>query len=280
VLTSGLTLLAPNYDCLSGAFTFRTDGSAGRAIEYRAVPGITNWTTNPNLFVDAGTRTACDAPVLTLQARFAGEPASEVTRSWSIRAVCPACGPETMFTITGVTGVRCVVSGPTERLLTFSPQYSGTNGQPITFQVRNELSPTAAIGPYTLRLYVDNPTIHLEAQQTATAGTAAFDYHWLSACTGTGGARMAAGDTEAGLMVRVMNSPTNDSRIEVEVDGVPGQRLRFTVMNTQGKVIDDFWVDKGRSTERQWVKLSEAAGIYMLRVSATAESQLVKILKQ
>ena len=80
-----LQLLAPVYNCQSGAFTFQTSGGNGSPIEYRAI-GITGWTTNPNQFVDAELRTAADAKPITLYARQNGV---EVTAVFDIRAVCP-----------------------------------------------------------------------------------------------------------------------------------------------------------------------------------------------
>ena len=277
-LTSTFTLLTPAYNCGTGAFTFRTEGSDGRAVEYRAVPGISDWTTNPNQFLDAVQRVACDAPAITLQARFVGQPASEITRLWSVREVCPACGSEARFAIIGITEATCMITGPTERRLTFTPQYSGTNGQPITFQVLGELAPTTTAGPYSLRLYTDNPTIHLQAQQTGTTGVTSFDYNWLASCTG--GARLGTGATEPALTVRVLGSPTTDNRVEVDVEAAVGQRLHFMVTNAQGQLIDEFWVDQSHAGGRQWIKLGRIGGVYLLRVSTSTQSQLVKILKQ
>ncbi|MDB5239559.1 MAG: Alkaline phosphatase, partial [Spirosoma sp.] len=90
--------------------------------------------------------------------------------------------PPVPFAITGVTDVLCVSDGNNVRRISFTPQYTGLTGQPITFSVRNELSPTTAFGPYALRVYTDNPTITLQAMQGGTAGMTTFDYNWLAAC--------------------------------------------------------------------------------------------------
>ena len=82
---NGLAVVAPDYNCSTGAFTFKTRGGNGSVIEYSAI-GITGWTTNPNQFVDAELRTAADARPLTLKARQNG---TEVTYLWNIRAQCP-----------------------------------------------------------------------------------------------------------------------------------------------------------------------------------------------
>ncbi|WP_018621515.1 FG-GAP-like repeat-containing protein [Spirosoma luteum] len=95
------------------------------------------------------------------------------------------CAPPAGFTIASVTPVRCVTVSTTERQLTFTPQYAGLNGQPISFSVVNEMLPTTSPGPYTLRLYTDNPTIILKATQSGTAGEASFNYNWLASCSST-----------------------------------------------------------------------------------------------
>ena len=86
------------------------------------------------------------------------------------------------FAITGVTTVSCMTVTATRRELTFTPQYSGVNGQPISFSIVNELAPTTAPGPYTVAFYIDKPLVTLKATQTGTAGEASFDYNWLAAC--------------------------------------------------------------------------------------------------
>ena len=89
------------------------------------------------------------------------------------------------FSITGVTTVSCTTVSAGERMLTFNPQYSGLNGQPVSFSVANEMLPTTNPGPYTLNLYTDNPTITLKAVQGGTPGEASFVYNWLVACGGS-----------------------------------------------------------------------------------------------
>ena len=81
---SPLQLLSPDYDCQSGAFSFKTSGGDGTPIEYFAI-GITGWTTNPNQYVDEGLRTATDIQPLTLYARQRGK---EVSFSFDIRGRC------------------------------------------------------------------------------------------------------------------------------------------------------------------------------------------------
>lgn len=86
------------------------------------------------------------------------------------------------FSITGVTTVSCLTVTATERRVTFSPQYNTLDNQTVTFRVENESLPTTEPGPYTLRLYTDNPTVTLKASLSATAGEQSFAYNWLAAC--------------------------------------------------------------------------------------------------
>jgi len=79
-----LTLLEPTYNCATGAIRFNTSGGNGSPIEFRSI-GITDWTTNPNQFVDAESRTANDVQPFTLQARQSGR---EVTYTWNLKAAC------------------------------------------------------------------------------------------------------------------------------------------------------------------------------------------------
>ncbi|QJD79293.1 putative Ig domain-containing protein [Spirosoma rhododendri] len=84
--------------------------------------------------------------------------------------------------ITGINTLSCVSTSAGERQLTFNPQYSGSNGQAITFSVLNEKAATTDAGPYSLRLYTDNPVITLRADQAGATGTASYSYNWLAAC--------------------------------------------------------------------------------------------------
>ncbi|MDB5241270.1 MAG: hypothetical protein JWP57_1895, partial [Spirosoma sp.] len=93
--------------------------------------------------------------------------------------------PLDSFTITGVTMVSCAILSAGQRQIQFIPRYAGLSGQPISFSVVNEMLPTTAPGPYTLRLYTDNPAITLRARQTGTPPPASFVYNWLAACNGT-----------------------------------------------------------------------------------------------
>ncbi|QIP15656.1 hypothetical protein G8759_25000 [Spirosoma aureum] len=91
------------------------------------------------------------------------------------------------FAITGATMVNCQVVDETlskRYQVSFTPQYTGQNANPISFSVVNEFSPTTNPGPYSLMLYGDNSTITLVANQSGNPETR-YRFEWLAAC-GTG----------------------------------------------------------------------------------------------
>ncbi|HLL93983.1 MAG TPA: putative Ig domain-containing protein [Spirosoma sp.] len=221
-----LTLLAPTYNCTTGAITFNTSGGDGTPIRFRA-SGITDWTTNPNQYLDEGSRVNADTPPFTIYAEQSGR---TVTYIWSRQTHCASttapptstttapptsttvapptsttvapptstttapptsttvtpptstttAPPTTGFAITGVNTVSCETISAGLRRVTFTPLYSGLNGQAVTFSVVGLMAPTTSPAPYTLSIYTDNPTITLQAQQSGT--TVSYAYNWLAAC--------------------------------------------------------------------------------------------------
>ncbi|WP_190884876.1 putative Ig domain-containing protein [Spirosoma profusum] len=90
--------------------------------------------------------------------------------------------PTGTFAITAITNHSCQQIASNRYVISFTPQYSGLNGQPVSFSIAGEIFPTTAPGPYTLQLYTDNPTLILHAQQTGTPGEASYTYNWLDIC--------------------------------------------------------------------------------------------------
>jgi hypothetical protein len=187
--------------------------------------------------------------------------------------------PTSPFSITGVSTVSCKVISAGQREVRFTPQYAGTTGQPISFSVVNELSPTTIPGPYTLRLYTDNPLITLKATQSGTAGEASFSYNWLAACHTGSGARLGT-EPVSELKVRVLGNPVVGETVAVEVRGGAGQSLRLQVVSEQGYRIDEQGVEQAGSVERFTLRVGPSAGVYLLRVSSSLQSQTLKLLKK
>ncbi|MCX6217157.1 T9SS type A sorting domain-containing protein [Spirosoma sp.] len=71
-LTDTLKLTPPTYNCQTGAITFYSTGGDGTPVEYAAT-GITDWTRNPNQFVEPVLRTAANIEPLHLMARQSGK---------------------------------------------------------------------------------------------------------------------------------------------------------------------------------------------------------------
>ncbi|WP_080239804.1 putative Ig domain-containing protein [Spirosoma rigui] len=183
--------------------------------------------------------------------------------------------PTSGFAITGATTVRCETLTPTLRQLTFTPQYSGLNGQPVTFSVFGEMVPTTNPGPYTLRIYIDNPRISLRAEQSGVASS--YTYNWLAACTGTN-ARLPVEAVER-LTVQLLGNPVDSETASVDVRGAVGQRVGLQVLDGRGYVLSETTIEQAAPVERASVKLVGRGGLYFLRVSTANQSQLIKLVK-
>ncbi|GAB3566535.1 hypothetical protein GCM10027578_15600 [Spirosoma luteolum] len=132
-VSTALRLLAPVYDCATGAFQFQATGGNGSAIEYAAA-GITGWTANPNQQVDTESRTANDVQPFTLMARQDGV---TVTYVWDLKAAC------------GRRQARVAAVGTEKDSFTLTVLEN-----PVTTQVRVRLS--GVNGPALLELYEAN----------------------------------------------------------------------------------------------------------------------------
>ena len=132
--TDSLRLIAPTYNCGTGAITFHTSGGDNSPIDYKAA-GVTDWTTDPNQFVDVELRTAYDAKPLMLMARQNGY---IVTYRFDLKAVCGrarigAVEPTTSLTVT-------LLGNPVRE--NASVQIVGAEGQPVQlhlFDARGQL---------------------------------------------------------------------------------------------------------------------------------------------
>ncbi|GAB3644249.1 putative Ig domain-containing protein [Spirosoma arcticum] len=222
-----------------------------------------------------------DNPTITLKATQSGT-AGEASFAYNWLAACGGGStPPTpgSFAITGVTTISCTTLSAGQRQVSFTPQYAGTTGQPISFSVANELLPTTAPGPYTLNLFTDNPIITLKATQSGTAGEASFAYNWLVACN-SGSARIAASaGREMSLSVSVLGNPAVSETVQVEVRGAEGQPLRVSVVNLQGGLLTEERIEQSAAVERVSVKLGRSVGVYLLQVSSPGQTKVVRLLK-
>ena len=81
-----LTVIAPIYNCLTGAFTFQSTGGDGSPVYYRAI-GITDWTINLGPFT---VKPYCDVQPFILEARQTNQPSVIKTYQWNYVTECPA----------------------------------------------------------------------------------------------------------------------------------------------------------------------------------------------
>ncbi len=223
-----------------------------------------------------------DNSSINLRASQGGGPRVSFRYDWL--AVCGTTDPTDpplpgTFAITGVSGLTCApVPGESARNLTFTPTYAGTDGSPISFNVQNETLPTTAPGPYTVKMYLDNTSMTLRANQGG-GPQISFRYDWLAAC---GGASARLGlDEEPGSTLRVtlLGNPTTKNLVEFEVRGAQGQPLEMHLLDMNGRQINHQRVENSGSLERQSLSLgATAGGVLLLRVSTTTQSQTVKVL--
>ncbi|MDB5243544.1 MAG: C-terminal target protein [Spirosoma sp.] len=266
-MSGPLTLLAPTYDCTTGAFHFNTSGGNGTLIEYWAAPGITGWTTNPNQFVDMESRWATDVKPFTLMARQSGV---LVTYVWNLRAVCPnppAANPLTLLapSYDCATGAfRFNTSGGNGTLIEYwaAPGITGWTTNPNQF-VDRESRTADDVKPFTLM-----------ARQSGVLVT----YVWNLKAT-CGRARMPAEEPKAELQVQVLGNPVASKTAEVEIRGVSGQAVQLNLMDQQGRVLHQQTINQAGSTERVSVPIDNGRGLLLLTVSTDTQRQQIKLVR-
>lgn len=263
-----LGLSPPNYDCYTGAFHFNTYGGDNTLIEYYAVPGITNWTTNPDQLVDAETRTAPDAQPITLRARQNNK---EVSYIWDIRTVCPV-GNLDAFRLT--TPDYDCGSGA------FTFKTTGGNGSLIEFMAIGITGWTPTPDQFVdteTRTAADAPPVVLKARQ----GDQEVTYEWnIRAVCPLGSFRVgAAPEPTVDLQLKVLGNPVTDETVEVEILGAQDQSLRLQTFNEQGSQVSETVIRKATTHQRSTLRLGSSSGVYLLRVSTPTQRQTVKVIK-
>ncbi|WP_338875350.1 putative Ig domain-containing protein [Spirosoma sp. SC4-14] len=198
--------LAPQSATVGQAFTYSipnntfTDKETPNSLTI-AVAGLTNGLSFSAPATISGTPSTTVGSPLTLTVTATDAGGLSISTPMRLTIVPATVTNPTPFTITAVNTLSCVALSTTQRQITFQPIYSGLDGSPVSFSVVNELVPTTQAGPYTLKLYTDNPTVTLQAQQTDK--TASYKYNWLASC----GANSAPGNS----------APTAASAITVAV---------------------------------------------------------------
>ncbi|QIP16184.1 T9SS type A sorting domain-containing protein [Spirosoma aureum] len=190
--------------------------------------------------------------------------------------VSPAGGGTPGFAITSVNTINCETISASEKNVTFTPVYSGVTGDPITFSVVNERIPTTNPGPYTLRLYTDNSTITLKAEQLGVVST--FSYNWLSACNS--GTRIGVNESGEALSVQILGNPVANESVEVEIRGAAGQKLHLQTLDSRGRSVNVTTIEQASTIERTTLSLGRSTGVYFLQVTSPTQKQVVKLVKQ
>jgi hypothetical protein len=226
----------------------------------------------------SGTPSMSGVSSVTLTATDGGGLSTSTVFSFTVLPASPqppTNPPTATFSITGVTTVSCEVISTGERRVTFTPRYAGLDGSPVSFRVVNETLPTINPGPYSLNLYTDNPVITLEATQSGVVSP--FSYGWLAACNP--GARLGAG-SEVPLSVTVLGNPVMGESVQVEVRGAEGQAFTLSVTDARGHQVSEQSVGRAGVVERHRLRLGQTpAGVLLLRVSTSTQSQTVKLIK-
>jgi hypothetical protein len=139
--------------------------------------------------------------------------------------------------------------------------------------VINETVATTAPGPYSVNLYVDNPSINLEAVQSGVVAN--FTYNWLAAC----GAPRVAAEPTATLRVRVLGNPVQNM-VDVEVEGGQGTALKLSLIDMQSRVVGQSQTEQAGPTERYRFDVTkQPAGVLLLQVTTPDQAKTVRILK-
>ncbi len=254
-------------------------GTTGQPISFSVVNEMVS-TTNPGPYTLS---MYIDNPVITLKATQTGT-AGEASFVYNWLAVCgagsppPPPPPSGNFAITGISTVSCQMISATQRSLSFTPTYNGQNGQPISFSVVNEMSPTTNPGPYTLSMYIDNPVITLKATQSGTPGEVSFVYDWLAACTGN--ARLGAEPGVDAWTLRSLGNPVT-SEIVVELADATGQPVLLSLISPTGWVVERRMVTPATLAHREVFDVTDqGAGMLLLRAESASRNQTLKLLKQ
>ncbi|GAB3977135.1 hypothetical protein GCM10028806_37970 [Spirosoma terrae] len=213
---------------------------------------------------------------ITVTATDPGSLTASTSFAITVSPVSSTTNPGGTFAIASATTNYCEVISAGERNVTFTPVYTGTNGSTITFSVINERIPTTNPGPYTLRLYTDNPVITLKAEQSGVVST--YSYNWLAACNAP--ARLGVGENSESLSAVILGNPVVTETVEVEIRGASGQKLHLQTIDSRGRSVSEKTVERASSVERATLSVGRSAGIYFLQIMTDTQKQVLKLVKE
>ncbi|GAB3762530.1 putative Ig domain-containing protein [Spirosoma pomorum] len=265
--TRPLALVAPLYDCGTGAITFRTVEGDGSPIMYFAIGIARNAPTDASGTVEAELR--ADPKPIVIQATQSG-----VTVSYTFD-LPGACGStvanfrliEPAYSCaTGLFTFRVANVAPGKTVEYYSvPGITGWTTNP-THQFDSDLRTAGDVKPFILRArYVGEPASEVTLE-------------WVRPTPCSAGARLAA--SEATLQVIVLENPTAGEFVELNATGIEGPSLQLRVLDSRGVLISDQRVQTNESTSHQRVSIGRSPGLYLLNVGTSTQQKTVKIIRQ
>lgn len=189
--TTGLALLAPLYDCSSGAFTFQSNGTPGQ-VRYWGV-GIANPSTSPGTYT---VKPAPDAGKFTLNAQaVSGGPV--VSYIWDWKGACSGSNQTAPIVPTMPTAptVPTTPMAPSTGLALLAPLYDCATRQ-FTFQsnatsgsvqywAAGITGRTINAGPYAVKPEPDAQAFSLSGQLVMGGPVVNYSWDWKGACPET-----------------------------------------------------------------------------------------------
>ncbi|WP_461099036.1 T9SS type A sorting domain-containing protein, partial [Spirosoma luteolum] len=163
-----------------------------------------------------------------------------------------------------------------ERQLTFTPRYTGTDGQPITFQIVNETLPTTSFlaQSVSLKLYTDNPVIYLKASQSGAEAT--YAYRWQSVCSGAG---RIGSHTDDSLTLTALGNPVLGDQAVVVIGGASGQVIQLTLTDLTGKRLFEQQIDMVNPGRQLVIPIGSKAGLYLLQATTNTDKATLKLIR-
>ena len=138
--------------------------------------------------------------------------------------------------------------------------------------------PTNNPGPYTLKLYTDNPVITLKAVQQGTPGEASFTYSWLAACNAN--KRIGVAEPLSRFSLEVLGNPVGE-QVRVLISGTEGQPVRLRLTDLRGRELESRLVEQAGATDEQRFDLGQSAlGVLLLQAVSQGQTRVVKIIRQ
>ena len=267
-----LALIAPLYNCSTGAISFRTINGDGTPITYFAIGISRDAPTNPNGVVESGLRGDPKPIVIT-----ATQSGVTVSYTFDLAAACggttppPTGGNFALVTpayncATGVFTFQVANAAAGKTVEYYSvPGITGWTTNP-THVFNSDLRTAGDVKPFTLRArYVGEPASEVTLE-------------WVRPAPCASGARLAI--AEQSLQIQVLGNPTSNDHVDIDVTGIQGQTLQLRVLDGLGKSLSEQSLDVTGTSQRQRINLGHSPGLYLLQAGDATQLKTVKIIKQ